>query len=636
MRYLAWIEEYRPTWMFLAPAALAELVEILRIRGEAFRCDSLKFIRSGSVSLPPSLMAQAEEALGVPIIEVYGTTEAAPLITCNPLPPRKRKPGSAGLPAGCEVMILGAANGPAPPGERGEVLVRGPNVFAGYEDDPEANRDAICDGWFRTGDIGWLDDEGYLFLAGRVREMINRGGEKVFPREVEEALLAHPAIADAAVFPVPYERLSEVVGAAVVLRAGGAATEMELRRFVARRLEPGKVPARILLVNEIPNGPGGKVKRAGLAAHFDLRIASGPTSGRPPFVAPSTPVEQLLAEIWARVLGTPSIGIHDDFFALGGDSFAAAELLAGVQKEFCSSAHLLEIIGFLDSPTIAHMASVLEGASPNVGATGEPGHSWAVALQPRGRAPGVFMVPGLGSNPIYMLPLANRLGQERPFYALRDPRRVQERGFYTLEDSAEGCLNAVRTLQPHGPYLLAGHCFGGIVAFEMARKLASEGERVALLALFDTPTPHYPSFRRHWPLFAAELWRQCTMLVRRRQSKEALARSWKGLCSHVRRQLGGLRKTTGPEVPADNIRNANRRAALRYRPGDYPGRIAILSAEEHTQTGSPVDRRLGWREHASGGIEVHLVPGGHSSTFSEPYVSHLATRFQKLIEQSLG
>jgi thioesterase domain-containing protein len=156
------------------------------------------------------------------------------------------------------------------------------------------------------------------------------------------------------------------------------------------------------------------------------------------------------------------------------------------------------------------------------------------------------------------------------------------------------------------------------------------------LALIDTPTPHYPSFRRHWPLFAAELWRQFTLLVRGRQSREALAESWQGLWTHVRRQLGSLRKTAGPEAPPDNIRTANLRAAALYRPGDYPGRITILSAEEHLQTGSPVDRRLGWREHASGGIEVHPVPGGHFTSISEPYASYLAARFQKLIEQSLG
>lgn len=636
VRFLAWMAEYRPTWMYLSPPALGELLEIVRARGEAFHRGQLRFIRTGSASLSPSLMAEAEEVLGVPIIDVYGTTEASPIITCTPLPPRKRKPGSAGLPAGCEVTILGASDGPLAPGEVGEVLVRGPNVFAGYENDPEADKEAFWNGWFRTGDVGWLDEEGYLFLAGRVREMINRGGEKIFPREVEEALLAHPAILEAAVFPAPCERLSEAVAAAVVVRAGRVATEIQLRRFVARRLTDIKVPARILLVSEIPKGPGGKVQRAGLAAHFNVRIALESPSGRPPFVAPSTPIEQSLAEIWSRVLDTPSIGLHDDFFALGGDSFAAAELMAWVQKEFSASAHLLEAIGFLDSPTLAHMASVLEGAGPPAGAAKQRAHSWAIALQPRGRAPGLFMVPGIGSNPIYLLPLANRLGQERPFYALRDPRRVEERGPCTLEDMAEGCLTAIRTLQPRGPYLLAGHCFGGIIAFEIARKLAAQGETIALLVLFDTPAPHYPDFRRHWPLFAAELWRQFTIAVRMRQSTASLAKSWQGLRRHVQRRLARRRDIAVPAPASDDIIAANLRAASRFRPGEYPGRITILSSEDHIQTGSPLDRRLGWRELARGGIEVHLTPGGHLTTISDPYVGPLAERLQKLIAQSLA
>jgi len=197
-------------------------------------------------------------------------TEAAHQITSNPLPPRVREPGSVGLPAGPEVVVLDPAGHLLSPGETGEVAIRGDNVMRGYEKNPEANAAAFSDGWFRTGDQGVFDADGYLRITGRLKEIINRGGEKISPREVDEVLLEHPAIAVAVTFALPHDKLGEDVAAAVVLREGELADEQELRNFVSARLANFKVPRRIVFASEIPTGPTGKLQRIGLAHRLGL------------------------------------------------------------------------------------------------------------------------------------------------------------------------------------------------------------------------------------------------------------------------------------------------------------------------------------------------------------------------------
>jgi acyl-CoA synthetase (AMP-forming)/AMP-acid ligase II len=197
-------------------------------------------------------------------------TEATHQMASNPLPPGVRKPGSVGLAAGPEVAIMDESGQLLPAGEIGEIVIRGPNVTLGYENNPKANAEGFTNGWFRTGDQGVIDAEGYVSLTGRLKEIINRGGEKVSPREIDEILMDHPAVAQVVTFAIPHEKLGEDIGAVVVLREGRAATERELRDFVGRRLADYKVPRRILFVDEIPKGATGKLQRIGLAAKLGL------------------------------------------------------------------------------------------------------------------------------------------------------------------------------------------------------------------------------------------------------------------------------------------------------------------------------------------------------------------------------
>jgi len=230
----------------------------------------LRFLRSSSASLPPQVMAAVEEAFGVPMIESYGMTEAAHQMASNPLPPAPRYAGSVGLAAGPEIAVIDEAGAILPRGALGEVVIRGRNVTAGYEANPAANAAAFIDGWFRTGDQGVIDAQGYLRLTGRLKEIINRGGEKISPIEVDTVLLDHPAIAQVVTFGVPHDKLGEEVGAAVVLREGMALDEHGLRDYAATRLAAFKVPRRIVFVDEIPKGATGKLQRIGLAAKLGL------------------------------------------------------------------------------------------------------------------------------------------------------------------------------------------------------------------------------------------------------------------------------------------------------------------------------------------------------------------------------
>jgi acyl-CoA synthetase (AMP-forming)/AMP-acid ligase II len=234
--------------------------------GKPAGAERLRFIRSCSAPLPPQVMHDLEAALGAPVLEAYGMTEAAHQMASNPLPPEARKPGSVGRGTDVRISVMDAGGRHLPPGERGEVVIQGPNVIRGYENNPEANATSFTDGWFRTGDLGLLDADGYLTLVGRIKELINRGGEKISPREIDEVLLTHPAVAEAVCFGVAHPTWGEEVAAAVVLRE--QATEAELLAFCRDRLADFKRPRQIHITDTIPRTATGKIQRRVVAQAY--------------------------------------------------------------------------------------------------------------------------------------------------------------------------------------------------------------------------------------------------------------------------------------------------------------------------------------------------------------------------------
>ena len=272
LRVFGWLDDADPTWYSAVPtmhqailaraARNAEVVE--RLRGR------LRLIRSSSAALPSRVMAELEEAFSAPVVEAYAMTEAAHQMTCNPLPPAPRKPGTVGIASGPEVSVMDAAGNHLAPGDEGEIVIRGPNVTPGYENNEAANREAFTHGWFRTGDQGVRDDDGYFTITGRLKEIINRGGEKISPREVDEVLMDHPAVQQVVTFAMPHPKLGEEVAAAVVLRDGMEASPGDVRDFAAQRLAGFKVPRKVVVLDEIPKGPTGKLRRIGLADQLGL------------------------------------------------------------------------------------------------------------------------------------------------------------------------------------------------------------------------------------------------------------------------------------------------------------------------------------------------------------------------------
>jgi acyl-CoA synthetase (AMP-forming)/AMP-acid ligase II len=269
LKFFAWMREARPTWYTAVPTMHQAIVARAGGNRAIIEDNPLRFVRSSSSSLPPQVIRELEAAFHAPVIEAYGMTEAAHQMASNPLN-GKRIPGSVGVAAGPEVAIMDASGVLVPAGTTGEIVIRGINVTGGYENNPSANRDAFTNGWFRTGDQGVMTADGYVSITGRLKEIINRGGEKISPREVDEVLMDHPAVAQVVTFAFPHDKLGEEVAAAVVLREGQSVDGKQLQKFVAGRLADFKVPRKILLLDEIPKGPTGKLQRIGLAEKLGL------------------------------------------------------------------------------------------------------------------------------------------------------------------------------------------------------------------------------------------------------------------------------------------------------------------------------------------------------------------------------
>lgn len=354
-QFFEWMDEFQPSWYTAVPtmhqAILTRAAQTRRpIPGK------LRFIRSSSASLPVPVLQQLEQTFAVPVIEAYGMTEASHQMASNPLD-GKRKPGSVGLATGIQIAIMDEQGSILPQGQIGEVVIRGDSITSGYETthQKDVNQKAFVDGWFRTGDLGCLDQDGYLFLKGRIKEVINRAGEKISPQEVDQVLLEHPAVLQAVTFALPDAKLGEAVAAAVILRS--EITELELREFASTRLADFKVPAKIVFVKEIPKGPTGKLQRIGLAGKLGLlNPPDNPASSSPPSGAGAVAVDQI-KQLWEKVLRIQGINENEDFFALGGDSILATQLLNQVGRDFGVN---IPLVRLFQSPTVSGMARVIQ------------------------------------------------------------------------------------------------------------------------------------------------------------------------------------------------------------------------------------------------------------------------------------
>jgi acyl-CoA synthetase (AMP-forming)/AMP-acid ligase II len=351
-QFFKWARDLKATWYSAVPTMHQAILSRAREFPQETEGVHFRLIRSSSASLPPKVFADLEAQWQAPVIESYGMTEATHQMTSNPMPPARQKPGSVGLPAGPEVAVVDTDGKPLPAGQTGAIVIRGGNVTGGYANNEEANKEAFVNGWFHTGDQGYFDEDGYLFLTGRLKEMVNRGGENIAPREVDEALLEHPAVAQATAFAVPHESLGEDLAAAVVLRPGQSVEESELRNFIAEKVADFKVPSRIVFVDQIPKGPTGKLQRIGLHEKLAdvLKIDYAEAESR---------TETIVAETYREVLGLERVGMNDNFFFLGGDSLKAMRMISRINQ---ATGHSLPVSAIFRFPSPRSLAAEIDAA----------------------------------------------------------------------------------------------------------------------------------------------------------------------------------------------------------------------------------------------------------------------------------
>jgi acyl-CoA synthetase (AMP-forming)/AMP-acid ligase II/thioesterase domain-containing protein len=603
-RFFDWMRSRRPTWYTAVPTMHQSVLARAAENHSVIADNPLRFIRSSSSSLPPQVMMELERVFNAPVIESYGMTEASHQMASNPLPPRTRKPGSVGVAAGPKVSIMNEQGEILAAGSPGEIVIRGPNVTNGYENNPSANESAYTNGWFRTGDQGYMDEEGYLFITGRLKEIINRGGEKIMPREVDEAFMDHPAIVQAVTFAVPHPRLGEDVAAAVVLAKGSVSTERELREFAFARLADHKVPTRVLVVDKIPKGPTGKLQRIGLADKLADHL-------KQPYVAPRNLVEEKLAGIWADALGVSRVGIQNNFFTLGGDSLLASRVLAEIHRVFRSD---LPLSTAFQAPTIEQLAIVIDQEA-RAGAD-----SSLVQIQDGESRPPLFYLPGTAGNVFGGLgAFAWLYGPGRRVYGieerLRDPSNLRAQAAKYHDD--------VCRIQPEGPYYLIGSCSGGAVAFEMAKLFHAHGQPVALLAMVE-PTPPYVQRLRAYMSFGVYLWDRLTRRLDR-QVGDFSSRSSSERGGYIRRKMKNI---------------ARQWAIRRHIPRTCPGQIHLFLTAESLN--AKHNSRVAWRELAREGATVPEIPGTHISVVgsaagpaNKTHLEVIATELKKRIADTL-
>lgn len=622
--FAQWLTAFEPTWYSAGPTLQQSVLESALASGR--RRHSLRFIHSGAAPLPNAIHDALEEFFGVPVLQTYGLSEVG-LVAANTFAPSGRKRGTVGKVRSGELAIRAEDGRVLPAGELGEIVVQGPCVTPGYVNDSAANKNAFADGWFRTGDLGRLDQDGFLTVVGRLKELINRGGEKIAPAEVDAALLRHPAVAEAATFAVAHPRLGEDLAAAVVRRPQPDVTALELRRFLGTTLAPFKVPRRIHFVAALPKGVTGKVLRQELAAMFPGTITAGRSSRW------ETPLEIEIAETWRRLLGREDIARDDDFFELGGDSLLAAQMLLEVER--LTGLVLADNILF-EAATIAQLAQHVVQHDR----TSAP--SLLVKLQTGSdRLPFFFVDGDLWGGGYYTRKIAQLLGPKYPFYNLRS-HALRGRSLPTIERMARDYRGLITTVQPHGPYRLAGHCNGAVIAWEVARQLVAAGEPVEFVAMVEPITLNARPLMR---LLAKTFDRAFSLATPDRRRREewlgvAMSFVWRAIwtvdklmharaCETTARDsLRALTLRIAKRDPqaADESRRVQkecREAMARYLPQPLAIKAVTIVSESH---GDSVEfAAKAWR-HLTGRFETAIVPGQHITcitTHADVLVSHL-------------
>ena len=466
--FLETLKKHRITSMTAPPAYLFSVSEYMKDVNQSVDQDHLRFIRASGAPMPEKTRMELERAFGTRVIFSYGMTETKNIASTYKEPKGHRQ-GSAGTLTGLELRSRG-----------GEIQVRGNSVFRGYENRDIDNGEYFDEGWFRTGDLGHIDDDGYVFITGRIKEMINRGGEKVSPYEVEEAIMKHPDILQTCVFPYPNTYGSENVAAVVVMDRGRTIDLKELRNFLEGYISTYKIPTLLYTVDEITVGSEGKVKRKELFSILDKQYPSVmENSNRVMYGVKQTKTEKDLIIIWKKYLKRKKIDIHEKFLSLGGDSLSGAAVLSEIEQ---SMGVMVPVNVLYKGGTIASVADYID-IHRNKYSSGK----FVVPISTSGtRKPLFFIHSGFGDATTYRH-IGAAIQDFRPIYALRykDEKGVWKHPL-TFGQLAGEYADEIMELFPSGPYHLCGHCWGGVLAHKIACEISKRGGKVGMLAMLDS------------------------------------------------------------------------------------------------------------------------------------------------------
>jgi acyl-CoA synthetase (AMP-forming)/AMP-acid ligase II/thioesterase domain-containing protein/acyl carrier protein len=607
--FFDWIREFQVTWYTAMPIMHQAIVEHALRDPTRIANHSLRFARSAAAPLPWSVREAWESMFQIRMIDAIGSTETRPFAH-TPFPPIPHRRGSVGIVAQ-SVAIIDETGTTVATGSVGEIGVPASEAIRPIgstdEDFPVAN------GWYRTGDMAYVDGDGYLFVMGRIKELINRGGEKIAPREVEAELLRHPAVSEAVVFPIEDPKLGQDVAAAMVLREGATATVDDLRAFVATRVARFKVPRVVLLLDRIPLSAIGKVQRNRLAALLADQIeralrseAAGVREHRL-LVPPRDDLERKLTQVWEMLLDVRPIGVTDDFFNLGGDSMASLRLLAQLDRDF----------GIKLSEAVLSGVSTIEGLAKVMRDTRwVPDHATVVPLKPHGSRPPLFVcLHGDTNSVVSYRQVLHNLDDDQPVVGVRLPEGGLRTGTYrTIEDISAAYVGEIRSVQPSGPYHLLGHSLAGVVAFEVARQLSAGGQTVAFLGLIDTACPSAVESD-------GERWRRHLRSVTTLSPTELLpylAERVGRTVTRMRRQVrtgsrASLSTVTMPKTDDSSEEESLTTYTLpTYVPRTYAGKITMFLAMDRPANLRVVSQ-LEWKHFADGGFDVREIPGDHVS-----------------------
>ncbi len=610
--------------------------------------ESLRLVIVGSDTVTREHYARWHALAGdrVRWCNAYGTTEAT-ITTTIYEPKRGESPGCVpiGRPAmNTQVYILDDHGQLAPIGVPGEIHVGGEEVARGYLNQPDATLANFLPDRFsrrpaarlnRTGDFGRWRADGNIEFLGRRDNQVKIRGFRIETGEVEAAVLKHPGVREVAVVPRFDARGQKCLVAYVVAKEESPQLVGKLLEFLRDRLPSYMVPATVMILPELPRLNSGKIA---------IQALPVPHGERPDleesFVAPSDSLEQKLANVWRQVLGVERVGVFDNFFNLGGHSLLAVRLFTEIEK---LTGWSLPVLTLFQSPTVKGLADAIR----RMQSTAAP--SLVVAIRREGGKEPLFLAHGAGGGMLWgYANLARYLDMERPVYAFnsRDSEGLDE--FTTIEEMAAHYIEEMRAVQPRGPYHLGGYCFGGLVAYEMAQQLVARGECVALLVLMNA-TPPNSSFEQvrltpAWVArFAGNSWHWVRHFLRwgsghRRQFLARKVRVWR------KRLLRRGDTARGDEIDAEDyvdlsdyspqrrrLWDVHLRAAARYSPSVYPGRVTVLRTELHPFLCS-FDPTFGWAEYAPGGVTVKVVTGAHESILNEPHVQAVAAELNRCFD----